>query len=151
MTTSLVLPITMAIVRATSKDSYVIRYMYEDGKLQEVVKSHDYLCDEARQVREILHSENKKRFVDRERDGHFEDLLITTILDPRFKLMNFNDCSLEYNHLAETYLKRNYLADWSPSAVSKANKDETCEKASTSSALEAPTTTAPMFVKKVKI
>ena len=40
-------------------------------------------------VREALYNDVKRRFVDNERDGHMEDLLISTILDSRFKLMNF--------------------------------------------------------------
>ena len=43
----------------------------------------------ATNVREALYNDVKRRFVDDERDGHMEDLLVSTILDPRFKLMNF--------------------------------------------------------------
>jgi hypothetical protein len=43
----------------------------------------------ATSVREALYNDVKRRFVDDERDGHMEDLLVSTILDPRFKLMNF--------------------------------------------------------------
>ena len=43
----------------------------------------------ATNVRKTLYEDVKRRFVDNERDGHLEDLLVSTILDPRFKLMNF--------------------------------------------------------------
>ena len=43
----------------------------------------------ATSVREALYTDVKRRFVDDDRDGHMEDLLVSTILDPRFKLMNF--------------------------------------------------------------
>jgi hypothetical protein len=40
-------------------------------------------------TRKSLYTEVKRRFIDAEREGHMEDLLVSTILDPRFKLMNF--------------------------------------------------------------
>jgi hypothetical protein len=43
----------------------------------------------ATKVRRTLFEDVKRRFIDNERDGHLEDLLVSTILDPRFKLMNF--------------------------------------------------------------
>ena len=39
-------------------------------------------------VRETLYNDVKRRFADDERDGHMEDLLVSTILDTRFTLMN---------------------------------------------------------------
>ena len=47
-------------------------------------------CEEVRIVHHKLYLENKERFVDEERKGHYEDNLICTLLDPRFKLLNFN-------------------------------------------------------------
>ena len=43
-----------------------------------------------------------------------EDLLISSILDPRFKLMDFQGCTREMKTLAERYLRDNYAADWAP-------------------------------------
>ena len=43
----------------------------------------------ATKVRRTLFEDVKRRFVDTERDGYLEDLLVSTILHPRFKLMNF--------------------------------------------------------------
>ena len=61
----------------------------------------------------ILHGKNKTRFVTEEREGHRKDNLICTILDPRFKLMNFNGCTAEMKADAESYLRENFMAEWS--------------------------------------
>lgn len=68
----------------------------------------------AEQCRKQLYLENKKRFMEGEREGHMEDLLVSTILDPRFKLMNFHGCTAEMKGNAEKWLKANYVADWGP-------------------------------------
>ncbi len=48
-----------------------------------------------------------------EREGHREDNPICTILDPRFKLVNFNNCTAEMKADAESYVRENFMADWS--------------------------------------
>ena len=65
-------------------------------------------------TRKILHDEVESRFFTEEREGHKEDLLVTTILDPRFKLMDFQGCTRDMKSLAERYLRDNYVADWAP-------------------------------------
>ncbi len=50
----------------------------------------------------------------KEREGHYEDNLICTLLDPRFKLLNFNGSTKAMKKDAEKLLKGNYSADWSP-------------------------------------
>jgi hypothetical protein len=98
--------------------------MYKHGVLnEERMVEHADLCIEVQEVRNVLHNENIKRFRDGEREGHTEDLLICTILDPRFKLMNYVGCSAKHKDCAELYLRENYKADWSPSAVEKALKN----------------------------
>lgn len=72
------------------------------------------LCDLARETRKILHEEVVRRFYKLEREGHMEDLLVSSILDPRFKLMDFQGCTREMKTLAERYLRDNYAADWAP-------------------------------------
>jgi len=52
-------------------------------------------------MRKILQSENKRRFVTKEKVGHWEDNLICTILDPRSKLMNLNGATSEMKANAE--------------------------------------------------
>jgi hypothetical protein len=64
-------------------------------------------------VREKLHLENKDRFFDKERTGNCKDNLICTLLDPRFKLINCYDSTVQMKRDAETYLKENFKADWS--------------------------------------
>ena len=48
------------------------------------------------QARKQLFMENKKRFMEGERIGHMEDLLVSTILDPRYWLkgesLSFSTC-----------------------------------------------------------
>lgn len=85
-------------------------------------KEGDLLSDVAQAVRRALHNANKRRFIDQERVGHLEDMLICTILDPRFKLMNFLGCTARMKKDAEEYLLENYKADWSPRAVARAEK-----------------------------
>ena len=85
---------THGILHATSKDTPVVKYTYLNGELiQEDVVKHEDLSDEVQEVRTILYNENYSRFKEKEREGHVEDLLIATILDPRFKLMNFIGCT----------------------------------------------------------
>ena len=60
------------------------------------------------QVRNILYSENNSRFKEKEREGHVEDLLLATILDIRFKLMNFAGCTSRTKSDTERYLRAAY-------------------------------------------
>jgi len=53
-------------------------------------------------VKKALHGENKTKFVTEEREGHREDNVICTILDPRFKLVNFNSRTVEMKADAES-------------------------------------------------
>ncbi len=69
------------------------------------------------EVRTILYNEKHSRFKEKEREGHVEDLLIATILDPRFKLMNFIASTSITKNEAEKYLRSAYKADWSPEAI----------------------------------
>jgi hypothetical protein len=114
VTCSLVIPMTLAIIHATSKDVPILCYSYEFGELSEEFVENDNLCEEVRLVRQKLHAENKGRFVDNERIGNYKDNLICTLLDPRFKLINFNGSTTEMKKDAELYLRENYKADWSP-------------------------------------
>ncbi len=52
--------------------------------------------------------------MDKERKGHYQDNLICTLLDPRFKLLNVNGSTKAMKKNAEKYLKTNYKSDWSP-------------------------------------
>ena len=114
VTSSLVIPMVMAILNATSETTPVLRYTYTFGELSsEEIVPNDDLCQEVIVVRKTLHGQNKTRFVTDEREGHREDNLICTILDPRFKLMNFNGCTAEMKADAESYLRENFMADWS--------------------------------------
>ena len=91
-------------------------------RIQEDIVKHEDLSSEVQEARTILHNENKSRFKEKEREGHVEDLLISTILDPRFKLMNFIGCTSSTKHDAEKYLRSAYNADWSPEAIASALK-----------------------------
>jgi len=120
VTSSLVLPMTYGIIYATSKEAPVFKYMYINGELiQEDIVKHEDLCPEVQEVRNILHRENVSRFNEKERDCHIEDSLISTILDPRFKLMNFVGCTSRTKSDAEDYLRKAYEADWSPEAIER--------------------------------
>jgi hypothetical protein len=90
LTMSLVIPMTLAILHATSRHVQVEVFEYESGELTNIdLKEHCSLTTEVRKVRKILYDNHNKKFYVEERIGHREDLLICTILDPRFKLMNF--------------------------------------------------------------
>ena len=121
VTISLVIPMTLAIIHVTSTSVPVQRYTFTNGELvNDDMVDGDSLSVEVQEVRDILHNENKRRFFEGERLGHREDLLICTILDPRFKLMNFHGCTSGMKDDAECYLRSAYKSDWSPAAVMKA-------------------------------
>ena len=137
VTVSLVIPMTLAIIHATSKEVPVQRYTYTNGVLtNDDFKEDDLLACEVQEVRRILHSENKRRFWEEERIGHREDLLICTILDPRFKLMNFIGSSAGMKEEAEGYLLHIYNKDWSPAALAKKKAKAEKLKAKEARALE---------------
>ena len=167
VTASLVLPMTNGLLHATSKDVPVVKYMYFHGELiEEYSVNHEDLSNEVQEVRNVLYAENKSRFKDKEREGHVEDLLVSTILDPRFKLMNFIGCTAKTKTDAETYLRAAYNADWSPEAIAKEMKkvadanaapkeDEDMQESLPLIQMEASTTepnleVAPIFKKKVR-
>ena len=71
----------------------MLKYVYLNEKLtkEEIVK-HEVLSFEVPHVRNILHNENNSRAKEKEREGHVKDLIISSILDPRFKLSNVGGC-----------------------------------------------------------
>jgi hypothetical protein len=98
--------------------------MYKHGVLhEELMVEHDDLCIEVQDIRNVLNNENIRRFRDGEREGHREDLLICTILEPGFKLVNYGGCWAKHKDYAELFLRENYKADWGPSAVEKTLKN----------------------------
>ena len=150
VTCSLVIPMTLAIIHATSKDVPILCYSYEFGELSEDFVENNNLCEEVRLVRNKLHLENKERFVNKERAGNYEDNLICTLLDPRFKLLNFNGSTVEMKKEAELYLKENYKADWSPkSRVEIQAPSSTTTPGSTS--IPSSLSSAPTNGKKKKV
>jgi hypothetical protein len=125
VTMSLVIPMTLAILHATCRSTPIQVFEYSDGELSNVdFKSHDILSPEVQEVRKLLYDTNNKKFHVEERVGHREDLLICTILDPRFKLMNFPGCTVEMKSEAEHFLKCAYNSDWSPTAIAKGQEPE---------------------------
>jgi len=91
VTCSLVIPMTLPIIHATSKDVPILCYSYEYGESSEDFVENGDLCEDVRLVRNKLHLKNEERFVNKERIGTYEDKLICTLLDPRFKFVNFNE------------------------------------------------------------
>ena len=73
----------LAIIHATSPKAPIPCYLYEFGELSEDVMNDNDLSEEVRAVRHKLHKENKERIIDKEREGHYENSLICTLLDPR--------------------------------------------------------------------
>lgn len=122
VTSSLSLPMCLMIMEATKATTPVDVYKYENGNFAILRKNGDELSMIAQEARRKLHNENNRRFLGEERVGHLEDLLICTILDPRFKLMNFVGCTAKMKADAEHYLLENYKADWSPLALAAAEK-----------------------------
>ena len=96
---------TSGLLHATNKLVNVLRLIYNHGVLhEELVVEHADLCIEVQGVRNVLHNENFRRFREGEREDHTEDLLICSILDPRFKLMSCVCCSAKHKECAELYL-----------------------------------------------
>lgn len=123
VTSSLALPMSLAIIDALKATTPVQAYSYNNAELTISGKDGDDLTEIAQTIRRILHDENRRRFVDGERIGHLEDQLICSILDPRFKLMNFPGCTAQMKTNAEQFLRENYKADWSPVAVARQEKE----------------------------
>jgi len=94
--------------------------MYPNGELmkEEIVK-HEDISSMVQHVKNILQSENNSHFKKKEREGHSEDLLISTIFDPRFKLIKFVGCISKTKSDAENYLRVAYKAVWSPPAIAR--------------------------------
>ncbi len=86
-------------------------------------------------IRHKLYFKNKDSFVDKERKGHYEDNLICTLLDPRFKILNFNGSTKEMMKQAEKYLKANYKANWGPKARNDMFREPPTDKSASSSIL----------------
>ena len=123
VTMSLVIPMTLAILHATSRHVPVEVFEYVNGEFTNIhIKEHSELTTEVQEVRKILYDTNNKKFHIDERIGHREDLLICTILDPRFKLMNFPGCTPSMKEEAEFFLTSAFNADWSPTAITKGKK-----------------------------
>ena len=75
-------------------------------------------------VKNKLRSELTKRFLTGERQGHMEDLLVATFLDPRFKHFVFQGATQRMRSEAVKYARVAYDADWSPEALAKAEAVE---------------------------
>ena len=87
-------------------------------------KDHEILATEVQDVRKLLYDTNIKKFHVDKRVGHREDILICIILDPRFKLINFPDCTVEMKGEAKHFLKCAYNSHWSPTAIAKGEDRE---------------------------
>ena len=124
-TMSLVIPMTLAILHATCRTTPVQVFKYSNGELSNIdFKDHEILSTEVQKVRNLLYATNNKKFHVDEWVGHREDILICTILDPRFKLMNFPGFTVEMKGEAEHFLKCAYNSDWSPTAIAKGQDRE---------------------------
>ena len=75
-------------------------------------------------VQKKLRSELTKRVLTGERQGHMEDLLVATFLDPRFKHFVFQGATQRMRSEAVKYARAAYDADWSPEALAKAEAVE---------------------------
>ncbi len=78
-------------------------------------------------IQKKLRSEILRRFVTEEREGHTEDLLIATVLDPRFKHFMFPGSTLQMWTEAERFLNAAYVANWSPKARNAAAEEGDAE------------------------
>ena len=85
---------------------------------------HPSVCE----VQTTLRSDLKRRFVTEEREGHMEDLLIATMLDPRFKHFVFPGATQAMRETAERYFRAAYDADWSPEAIERRREAERLRK-----------------------
>ena len=80
------------------------------------------------EVQNVLRTDLKRRFITEEREGHMEDLLISTMLDPRFKHFVFPGATQEMRVTAEKYFRAAYDTDWSPEAIQKREEAERLRK-----------------------
>ena len=85
ITISLVLPMVGLLMKALHPLSPALVRDYSDiVKPVTVTVQGSDLVSVADKLRSQLLFENKKRFMEGERVGHMEDLLVSTILDPRY-------------------------------------------------------------------
>ena len=85
ITISLVLPMVGLLFKALHPDSpVVVRDCSDLSKPTNLMVRGNELVSVAEKLRSQLLLENKKRFMEGERIGHMEDLLVSTILDPRW-------------------------------------------------------------------
>jgi len=117
------------------------------------MKEHSELTTEVQEFGKTLYDTNNKKFHIDERIGHREDFLICTILDPRFKLMNFPGCTPSMKEKTEFFLTSTFNADWSPTAIRKSKKtvgtysdDEPSQPS-----VEIPTKLVPTTKKKIPV
>ena len=63
-----------------------------------------------------MHNDFYKRYVTDLPDHVWEDLAVSTILDPRFKNFDFPGATVEQRALAMGYLRSAWVADWKPAS-----------------------------------
>ena len=79
-------------------------------------------------VQKVLHTDLKRRFITEEREGHMEDLLISTMPDPRFKHFVFSGATQEMRVTDEQYFRAAYDTHWSLEAIQKIEEAERLRK-----------------------
>ena len=119
-TISLVLSMVYKMLMLLDPITFVTVVDYETDSESQIIGENMHPVVE--RVQSKLSSEIRRRFITEEREGHEEDLLISTILDPRFKHFCFPGATQDMRQKAVRYLRAAYEADWSPEAKAAAEK-----------------------------
>ena len=117
-TSNLVLPyIGKMIDRLETSRSTTTTYRNK----KEVIRDYEY-HPKVEEVRSLIKDELERRF-EGDRVGHLEDLMICTILDPRFKNFDFKRATSAMKKSAKEYLMGNFLDNFAPKREEPAPND----------------------------
>ena len=108
-TNNLVLPYVGKMIDRLEPHKATVTYVSGE---KEIIKE-DYYHPAVQEFRALFQDQLKHRF-EGQRIGHIEDLLICTMLDPRFKNFDFKRATAQMRSDAKKWLIGNFLANWAP-------------------------------------
>ena len=99
-------------------------------------KPASWLGIEVRAAKRSTHHDFKRRWVDELPDVVWEDLAVSTLLDPRFKNFDFPGASAAQRAKAFGFLRAAWVADWKPAATTPASTPRAPSSSSTSKPID---------------
>ena len=108
-TNNLVLPYVGKMIDRLEPHKSTVSYFSGE---KETIKEEDY-HPKVQEFRELFQDQLKHRF-EGQRIGHIEDLMVCSMLDPRFKNFDFKRATAQMRADAKKYLIGNFLNNWAP-------------------------------------